>query len=136
MKRGLLTLLLAVAVVGSIFTPAFAQEDGGIFAVENFSSTLTFTTDYIYDGVSISDQDPAVQGSMDYFHSGSGIFIGLWGSSYDDGGLSNDIELGVWGGQSGSLGPIDYDVTLYYWFYPGAEDDGFEFDSVVLVFIY
>jgi uncharacterized protein (TIGR02001 family) len=128
MKRGWLVLLLAVMVVGSSFTMVSAQEEGGIFATENFSSTLTFTTEYMYDGVSISDQDPAVQGSMDYFHPGSGIFLGLWGSSWDDGGYSNDIELGVWGGQAGALGPIDYDVTLYYWFYPGAEDDGFEFD--------
>lgn len=104
--------MLAVVVVGLSFTPALAEEDGGIFAAKNFSSTLTLTTEYMYDGVSISDQDPAVQGSMDYFHEGSGIFVGLWGSSRDDGGVSNDVELGVWAGQAGALGPIDYDVTL------------------------
>ncbi len=128
MKRGWLVLLLAVVVVGSSFTPAFAEEEDGILAAKNFSSTLTFTTDYVSNGVSYSDEDPAVQGSIDYFHSGSGIFFGLWGSSWDDGGISNDIELGVWGGQAGALGPINYDATLYYWFYPGAEDDGFEYD--------
>ncbi len=128
MKRGWLAILLAIVAVGLSLTSAFAEEDGGIFAAKNFSSTLTLTTEYMYDGVSISDQDPAVQGSMDYFHPGSGIFVGLWGSSWDDGGVSNDVELGVWAGQAGALGPIDYDVTLYYWFYPGAEDDGFEYD--------
>ncbi|WP_419657125.1 putative membrane protein [Desulfosarcina variabilis str. Montpellier] len=128
MRRDWLALLLAVVVMGSSFGVAFAQDEGGILAADNFSSTLTFTTEYMYDGVSISDQDPAVQGSMDYCHAASGIFLGLWGSSWDDGGYSNDIELGVWGGQAGSLGPIDYDLTLYYWFYPGAQDDGFEFD--------
>lgn len=128
MRKGWLALLLIIVVVGSSFTLAFAQEDGGILAAENFSCTLTFTSEYMYDGVSISDQDPAIQGSMDYFHAGSGIFLGLWASSWDDGGVSNDVELGVWGGQAGSFGPFDYNVTLYYWFYPGAEDDGFEYD--------
>jgi len=127
MKRCLAVILLTVAVVSSFGTIAFAEE-GGIFAVENFSSTIIFTTDYMYDGVSISDQDPAFQGSIDYSHPGTGIFLGLWGSSWDDGGYSNDVELGVWGGQAGSFGPLDYDATLYYWIYPGAEDDGFEFN--------
>ena len=127
MKRCLLVILLTVAVVSLFGTIAIAEE-GGIFAVENFSSTIIFTTDYMYDGVSISDQDPAIQGSIDYSHPGTGIFLGLWGSSWDDGGYSNDVELGVWGGQAGSVGPLDYDVTLYYWIYPGAEDDGFEFN--------
>jgi uncharacterized protein (TIGR02001 family) len=127
MKRSFLVILLAMAVACSFCTVASAAE-GDLFAVENFSSTIIFTTDYMYDGVSISDQDPAIQGSIDYSHPGTGIFLGLWGSSWDDGGLSNEIELGVWGGQAGSVGPLDYDVTLYYWFYPGAQDDGFEFN--------
>ena len=107
---------------------AYADEKDGIFAAENFSSTLSFTTDYVVDGISYSDQDPAVQGSFDYSHPGSGIFVGLWGSSWDDGGVSNEVELGVWAGQAGVLGPISYDVTAYYWFYPGAKDNGFEYD--------
>lgn len=129
MKKGCLAILLGMTAVGASSLEAMAQEEGGgILAAENFSSTITFTTDYMYDAVSISDQDPAFQGSIDYSHPGTGLFVGLWGSSYDDGGYSSDIELGVWGGQAGAVGPIDYDVTLYYWFYPGAEDEGFEFN--------
>lgn len=127
MKRWFLVIILALAVVSSFFTVAAAQE-GGIFAVENSSSTIIFTTDYMYDGVSISDQDPAIQGSIDYSHPDTGIFLGLWGSSWDDGGFSNSVELGFWGGQAGSAGPLDYDLTIYYWHYPGAEDHEFEFD--------
>lgn len=127
MKKRLSVCMLAGAVVCLSQNAVFA-EDAGTLAVENFSSKITFTSDYVVDGLSYSDQGPAVQGSLDYFHAGSGIFLGLWGSSWDDGGYSNDIEMGIWGGQAGSVGPIDYDVTLYYWFYPGAEDDDFEFD--------
>lgn len=127
MKRGLLAILLATALTGAAVGTA-AADAANPFAAENFSSTIIFTTDYVFDGVSISDQDPAIQGSLDYSHPGTGIFVGLWGSSYDDGGSSNDIELGLWAGQAGILGPLNYDVTLYYWFYPGAEDDDNEFD--------
>jgi uncharacterized protein (TIGR02001 family) len=127
MKRSLWVIALTMVLALSFFSVSSAEENG-IFSVENFSSTIIFTSDYIDDGVSVSDQDPAIQGTIDYTHPGSGVFLGLWGSSWDDGGYSNDIELGVWGGQAGSIGPLDYDITLYYWFYPGAEDDDFEFD--------
>lgn len=127
MKKCLAACVLAGTVVSLSCGSVFA-EDPGILAAENFSSKIIFTSDYVVDGLSYSDQDPAIQGSLDYFHPGTGIFLGLWGSSWDDGGYSNDIEMGVWGGQSGTLGPINYDATLYYWFYPGAEDEGFEFD--------
>lgn len=127
MKKCLSAFALA-GIVACLSHGTALAEDAGILAAENFSSKIIFTSDYVVDGLSYSNEDPAIQGSIDYYHAGSGIFLGLWGSSWDDGGYSNEIEMGVWGGQSGALGPINYDVTLYYWFYPGAEDDGFEFD--------
>jgi uncharacterized protein (TIGR02001 family) len=133
MKRWLLVIFMAIALASSFTTVTFAEEKkGGVFAAENFSSTVIFTTDYVFDGVSYSDQDPAVQASLDYYHAGSGIFLGIWGSSWDDGGVSNEIEMGIWAGQAGSLGPLGYDVTLAYWFYPGADDDGFEYDYATI----
>lgn len=128
MKKCLSVCLLTGAVVCFSHANVFADEDKGILAAENFSSKLIFTSDYVVDGLSYSDQDPAVQGSIDYFHTPSGIFLGIWGSSWDDGGYSNDVELGVYGGQAGALGPVNYDVTVYYWMYPGAEDEGAEFN--------
>ncbi|SDP74621.1 TorF family putative porin [Desulforhopalus singaporensis] len=128
MRRDLFAFLLAVTIVVSCSSTSLASEEASIFAAENFSSTLILTSDYVCEGVSYSDQDPAIQGTIDYYHPGTGIFVGLWGSSWDDGGVSNDIELGGWVGQAGALGPITYDVAAYYWIYPGAEDEGFEYD--------
>lgn len=127
MQKCLSVCALAGAVLCLAGGPVSAEQ-GGILAPENFSSKIIFTSDYVVDGLSYSGEDPAIQGSLDYYHAGSGIFLGLWGSSWDDGGYSNDVEMGVWAGQSGALGPINYDATLYYWFYPGAEDEGFEFN--------
>jgi uncharacterized protein (TIGR02001 family) len=127
MKHRLLAMVMTVVMLLAAAVSAGAEE-GNPFAGENFSSTIILTTDYVFDGVSYSDQDPAIQGSIDYAHPDTGIFVGLWGSSWDDGGYSNDIELGIYGGQAGTLGVLDYAITLYYWHYPGAKDDGFEFD--------
>ncbi|GAB6095529.1 TorF family putative porin [Desulfatiferula olefinivorans] len=116
--------LFCMLVLG--FGPgAFAE--GGPWDDENFSATMTLTTDYVSRGVSFSDEDPAIQGTFDYAHPG-GFFAGIWGSSWDDAGYSNDIELGYYAGYGGSLGKMTYSVWATYYQYPGAEDDGFEFD--------
>lgn len=127
MRKSILLILFAVVCVIPSMVVA-SEKEGGILSTENFSSTANFTTDYVFDGVSYSDLDPAVQASFDYYHADTGIYLGLWGSTYAGGAYSNEIEMGVWAGQAGTIGPLSYDVTLSYWFYPGAEDDGFEFD--------
>ena len=50
---------------------------------KNFSATVTFATDYVFRGVSQTDNKPAVQGSFDYKHP-SGAYLGIWGSNVDD----------------------------------------------------
>jgi len=107
---------------------ALAQgEYGGLFAAEDFSSTLYFTTDYVFRGVSFSDEDPAVQGSFDYAHP-SGAYVGAWASNWDGFGTDSELEIDYYGGYAGSLGPIGYDVGPLYYTFPGAQDPGFELD--------
>ncbi len=118
MRKNCLVILVVMALVLSSGTSVLAEE-GGVLAAENFSSKIIFTTDYVCDGLSYSDQDAAIQGSIDYFHSGSGIFLGLWGSSWDDGyewqyyriGISKDFIAG-------------FNVDLSY--YTNSEDEFFE----------
>ena len=45
-------------------------------APKNFSATLTFATDYLFRGVSQTDNKPAVQGSFDYKHP-IGAYLGI-----------------------------------------------------------
>ena len=88
---------------------------------------MTLTTDYVSRGVSFSDEDPAIQGSFDYAHP-VGFYSGLWASSWDDTGLSNEIELGYYAGYGGTISRLSYSIWATYYQYPGAQDTGFEFD--------
>jgi len=67
--------------------PAWAQVSGQI----------ALTSDYRWRGVSLSDGQPAVQGSLSYDHS-SGLFAGLFASNVElyagDGGLSAQAFAG------------------------------------------
>lgn len=45
-----------------------------------FSATTTLASDYVFRGISNTDGDPAIQGSMDYEHE-SGFYAGVWASN-------------------------------------------------------
>jgi uncharacterized protein (TIGR02001 family) len=85
------------------------------------SANVSFTTDYIFRGVSLSDENPAIQGGFDW--SNDSFYAGTWGSSLFDG-----MELDLYAGWTPSTGPVTWDVGLIGYFYPGADDDGAEFD--------
>jgi uncharacterized protein (TIGR02001 family) len=81
---------------------------------------------YIFRGLTQTDQQPALQGGFDYGHA-SGFYVGTWGSNiswlrdmnmYQAGG---SLELDIYGGFKGNFGKSDfgYDVGLLYYWYPG-----------------
>jgi uncharacterized protein (TIGR02001 family) len=93
----------------------------GAAGAQEISGNIALTTDYVFRGVSLSDNGPAIQGGFDYTN---GIFYtGVWGSSLSDG-----MELDVYGGITPTTGPVDWDLGIVGYFYPGADDDGAEFD--------
>jgi uncharacterized protein (TIGR02001 family) len=81
---------------------------------------------YIFRGLTQTNEEPALQGGMDYGHT-SGFYAGLWGSNISwlrDGGsytAGGSLELDIYGGFKGSFGKSDfgYDVGLLYYWYPG-----------------
>ena len=80
---------------------------------------------YVFRGVSQTDEKPAVQGGFDWAHK-SGIYLGTWGSNISwlsDGqpAVSAPLEWDFYGGYRGSL-PADfgYDVGGLYYYYPGS----------------
>lgn len=93
---------------------------GGVANAE-VSGNINLTTDYVFRGVSLSDGNPAVQGGFDWTEGQ--LYAGVWGSSLTDG-----VELDVYGGWTPSTGPVDWDLGLVAYFYPGADDDDAEFD--------
>ncbi|MBL8535989.1 MAG: hypothetical protein JNM59_01150 [Hyphomonadaceae bacterium] len=85
------------------------------------TANINLTSDYVFRGVSLSDNGPAVQGGFDY--STDMYYAGVWGSSIPDG-----VELDLYAGVTPTTGPIEWDLGIIGYFYPGADDDGAEFD--------
>jgi len=83
-----------------------------------FSTTLTFATDYDYRGTSLTDRLPAGQASLDWAMS-PGPFLGVWTSNVDFGdGEGASIELDYYGGLEGTVADVDLSGTLLYYTYP------------------
>jgi len=105
------TALSALAVFG-LMTVAHAEITG----------TVAVTSDYDFRGVSLSDEDPAIQGSIDYAHE-NGFYASAWVSTLDYGSdYDGSLELDLSAGLSGETGiGIGWDVGLVWYTYPDSD---------------
>jgi len=116
--RGAAATFLTVAVFAS--APALADDGTGPLPF-SVSGGATVVSDYRFRGVSLSGGDPAIQGTVTVSHD-SGVYVGTWASSIDDGGTDvfGDAEVDLYGGWSGSVAEgIGLDVGVLYYAYPG-----------------
>lgn len=111
-------LCLAILAAASAAAPAAAAEIGNGLSI---TGGATIVSDYRFRGVSLSDEDPAVQGSVGFSHE-SGFYGGLWGSSLDDTPVYGHTELNLYGGWSGEIASgTGLDVGATYYFYPNGD---------------
>lgn len=87
-------------VCGLFTTPIVEAADSTDFLLEGWdaSATATLATDYIFRGISQTQNHPAIQGSIDVNHE-SGFYAGIWASnieSFDASG--HNIEIDVYTG--------------------------------------
>lgn len=109
-------------------TPAMAAD-----SPHTLSANVGLFSQYIFRGLTQTNEEPAIQGGFDYSHS-SGAYLGVWGSNiswlkenattaagtvagtYKSGG---SLELDLYGGYRGTVGDFGYDVGLLQYYYPG-----------------
>jgi len=90
-------------------------------AYADVSSTATLASDYLFNGVTQTDEKPALQLSLDW--SGEkGVYAGTWASNVDFGD-DTDMELDGYLGVSNSLTDNAwYDIGLAYYAYLGGSN--------------
>ena len=106
-------------------SPALADDTAPPPAI-TINGTATLVSDYRFRGVSQTDKNFAVQGSLTVTHE-SGFYVSVWGSSVDDyvtfAGLSNQ-EIDIIGGFKKTFGGTTVDVGALYYFYPKSNVAG------------
>ncbi|TAA46879.1 TorF family putative porin [Corallincola spongiicola] len=118
---------LSLAISSVLGVAALASTNA--YAIEGLSANASVTSNYLWRGVTQTDDGAAVQGGIDYEHS-SGIYVGTWASNVDFGGdevsgLDASYEADFYFGYAGAVGDFGYDVGYIYYAYP---DDSAEID--------
>lgn len=109
--------VLPALVLSLSGTTAYADEPA---PASTLSANVTAASQYISRGVRQTWGHPALQGGVDYVHA-SGWSAGTWVSTVSDKLVEGaKVEWDLYGGYTGSAGPVGYSALLYYYRYPGA----------------
>ena len=77
------------------------------------SANFGAASNYIWRGVTQSNDTAAVSGGMDYSRK-TGVYAGVWSSSLDGG----NYELDIYAGYNGKVADVDYDAGIIMYQYP------------------
>ncbi|HWU77772.1 MAG TPA: TorF family putative porin [Rhodanobacter sp.] len=129
MKRGLIGVCSGACLLAVLTGPAALAAEAG----SGTSGSVAVVNDYLFRGLSQTNQKPALQPGIEYDHA-SGWYLGAWGSniswlsdtSTTAAPLSSSLEVDFYTGYRGSFSSDwSYDVGLYEYYYPGDYPAGF-----------
>lgn len=130
-----LLLSTGVAHAGDLFDRGGSLKDSPVVHSDRpeFSANVGLTTDYVFRGISQTEEGAAIQGGFDATYKM--FYAGVWASNLDFGsdGNGNDIaniEVDIYAGIKRKWRNTEFDLGVIYYAYPGAEDAGAELDYV------
>lgn len=94
------------------------KDDGG--REFSWSVNAAVTSDYIFRGISQTDNDPAISAGFDASYGI--LYAGFWASNVDEVISPDNIEIDYYAGIKPTLGPATFDFGILYYTYPGAPD--------------
>lgn len=107
----LIKISLAAALAASVLLGA--EETSNV----NVSANMALTSNYVWRGMTQSDNSPAVQGGIDLEYKG--FYASVWGSNVEFGaGNVASMELDIYGGYGGEFYGIGYDIGAIQYAYP------------------
>jgi uncharacterized protein (TIGR02001 family) len=118
--------LSATAIVAA---PSMAQEAAS--RALTVTGGVTLASQYRFRGISLSDEQIALQGTINLNH-GSGLYAGVWASNLNGfgelGGSNLELELDLYAGYRHQIAEgVTVDAGLLYYAYPGSSGGDFEF---------
>ena len=121
------TLIALVSPI-LIMPPMEAKaEDGGNALPSNFTGHVGLVTDYVFRGITQSNEVPALQAGVDYTYDldeTTAFYLGFWGTNvnFNDGDEAT-LETDWYGGFRKKIDNWSFDLGAIYYLYPGADND-------------
>lgn len=117
------TALVAVSGVASAADLSYkdepAMEEARKFGI---SAYVAGTTDYVFRGISQTDENPTVQGAIDVTYGI--LYAGVWASGLDfddEFTTSSSVEIDIYAGIKPTWNGVTFDFGALYYYYPGTE---------------
>lgn len=114
--------MTAVALAMLSTTPALAQEEEAASALD-LSANIGVYSDYRFRGVSLNEEDIAIQGGVDLSYAVSdsiSFYVGNWNSTLEDDVGYGDTEVDLYAGITGSAGNVGWKLGGIAYLYPDA----------------
>lgn len=99
---------------------SFSQAPPAFAADTSFTANIALTSDYVFRGISQSNEEPTIQGGMDWADPITGIYAGVWASGVDFDDATTEMDF--YGGISKTDGKCTWDIGAIYYSYPGADN--------------
>lgn len=103
---------------------------GTAAAEGEWSGNVAIGTDYVWRGISQSNEDMAISGGFDY---ANGMFYaGTWASNVDfEDGSDTNVEWDFYGGLASEFSNgVSWDVGVIYYAYPDSDDEDLDFVEI------
>ena len=112
----------ALVWLAAAASPFLALHQAHAADMAGFNLTIAETSNYIFRGISQSDNHAALQGSLE-FHVPFGLYAGVWASTIDfnDAPTNSRSEVDYYGGYRVSLGKWSLDFGGMYYAYPDGK---------------
>jgi uncharacterized protein (TIGR02001 family) len=121
----------AVALLAGLTTTAAFAEEAAAPEVSPITANVTVASNYIYRGLTQTNNKPAIQGGFDYAHE-SGFYVGNWNSNIS--WISDGYGSSGRSGTGAVTAPIEMD--FYAGFKKEFIGEGFASDFGVLQYYY
>jgi len=109
-----LSLLTSTLLLGASFTIAHADD--------TVTANVALASDYVWRGVSQTDENPALSGGFDWSPSDD-FYVGTWASNVDFGSVEN-IELDIYGGYATEFdNGVSLDLGFIQYLYFNNDND-------------
>jgi uncharacterized protein (TIGR02001 family) len=128
------TIVSALVLTGLVGAPGVVMAEEPA-SPHTLSANVSLTSNYVFRGISQTQNGPAIQGGVDYSHA-SGFYLGTWASNvswvstvagtppvpFKD---NNSMEIDFYGGFKGKVADdFGYDLGVITYYYPGDQVSG------------
>jgi uncharacterized protein (TIGR02001 family) len=105
----------------SVITAAVLAATSSV-AMAEVSMNVGATSNYLWRGITQSEDGAAVSGGVDYAHE-SGVYAGVWASSLGAGSVTYGSEVDYYAGWAGEFSGVGVDAGYISYTYPEMDSD-------------